>query len=180
MFGVLIIHAKEFETVLLADLEKLNVYYPERKGIFDTRLLVSEAESAFSKNILNKLDKQAIQEINAFGKCIAFDNYTASGFHILRALEVVLHDLWVKECNHKPEELLGSWAAYLSDIYNLCQTNKLSKKESDEIKKLYYLLQQIKYQDRNNIMHPEITLNEDDALSLFDTVKTAIKVMTEI
>ena len=180
MFAVLITHSKEFETVLLADLEKLNVYYPQRKGIFDTRLLVSEAEGAFSPNILSKLDEKAILEINAFGKCVAFDNYTASGFHILRALEVVLHDYWVNLCKHKPEETLESWAAYLSDIYNLCQTNKLGKKESDDIKKLYYLLQQIKYQDRNNIMHPEITLNEDDALSLFDTIKTAIKVMTEI
>jgi hypothetical protein len=40
-------------------------------------------------------------------------------------------------------------------------------------------LQQIKDQDRNLIMHPEVVLQPDEALTLFEVTKGAILMMAE-
>jgi hypothetical protein len=182
MFGVLIDHAQEFQIVLLADLEKLSVYQPLQKNGYDTRTLVSQTEQVFPKGVLSKLSNDIILEIKEFGKCLVFDNYTASGFHILRALEIVLHNYYVLMCKpSNPKKKLDSWAEYLRLLENICNqtTSLLSDEDKRHIRKVCSLLNLIKKDHRNLIMHPEITLKEDDALSLFDIVKGAIEAMVE-
>jgi len=182
-FQAVLKQARNFETVLKADLlENLVAYHPQQKAIYSTTLLIAHAENALHAQDLKKLTQKAIQEIRESGRCLAFDNYTASGFHMLRALEVVLHEYYVLICNpENPDKTLNNWAAYLGPLYKLIneENTTLNEKEKSHVKKVYYLLQQIKDLDRNNIMHPETVLNEAEALTLFDVAKTAIKVIAE-
>ncbi len=175
--------AKIFETVLKADLlENLTAYHPQQKAIYSTAQLVAHAENALHPQELKKMDKKVVQEIRESGKCLAFDNYTASGFHILRALEVVLHEYYVIVCKpNNPNKPLNSWAAYLTPLYKLCddKNSTLNHEDKTHIKQVYYLLQQIKNLDRNNIMHPATLLDEVESLKLFDIAKTAIMAMSE-
>lgn len=183
MFKEVLKQTRNFEAILKADLlENLVAYHPQQKAIYSTALLIAHAENALHPQDLQKLEQKTIQEIRESGKCLAFDTYTASGFHMIRALELVLHEYYVVIC--KPENAnkrLNNWAAYLSPLYKLCADKcaTLSKEEKSHVKKVYYLLQQIKDLDRNDIMHPETVLNETEALKLFDVAKTAIMVMAE-
>jgi hypothetical protein len=182
MFGLAIKAAKKFETVLIADLEKLTAYHPLQKGIYNTQLLVSQSDLAFTKDVQQRLTRIALEEIRESGKCLAFDCYTACGFHIVRSLEVVLHDYYVTMCKPSdPNKRLGMWAAYLSALYEVCKDEgtTLQKDQKAHVKKVCSLLQQIKDQNRNLIMHPETVLNEDDALTLFDIARSAVMAMSE-
>lgn len=174
---------RNFEAILKADLlENLVAYHPQQKAIYSTALLIAHAENAQHPQDLQKLEQKTIQEIKESGRCLAFDTYTASGFHMMRALELVLHEYYVITCNpQNADKRLNNWAAYLSPLYKLFGDNrgKLSKEEKTHVKKIYYLLQQIKDLDRNGIMHPETVLSEVEALKLFDVAKTAIMVMAE-
>lgn len=185
-FKPVIQEAKEFENVLLAELEKLNAYHAEQKAIYSTPHLISQAEKALTPSVLKKLDSMTKNEIREAGRCLVFDNFTASGFHLMRALEAVLHRYYVLRCKPgcKPESVkpLDNWGAYLKPLYKLCteDSDVLSQKDKDHTKKVCALLQVIKDQDRNLIMHPEVTLNDEDVIKLFDEVKSAIMAMAEV
>jgi len=55
----------------------------------------------------------------------------------------------------------------------------LIKEDKEHAKKVCSLLMQIKNHHRNLIMHPEFTLNENDAISLLHIITGAIETMEE-
>lgn len=181
-FRSLIISATEFNNILSAELAKLGVYYPLQKRAYHTQTLISQTEKIFAQTTLEKLNDRVKEEINECGRCLLFDNYTASGFHIIRALEVVLHNYYVHMCNPtNPNKKLNNWADYLTELYKLFDKSctSLNDEDKNHVKTVYSLLQLIKNNDRNLIMHPEIMLKEDEAIDLFDKCKTAIEAMAE-
>ena len=147
----------------------LSTYHATQKGIYLTSDLIDKAELSLSPDVLLKIDERTKGEIRESGKCLAFDNFTASGFHIIRATESVLHKYYLAMCNPTPvPDRLESWGAYISELH------KLKWPEVDEI---VTLLQQIKDHHRNLIMHPEIVLNFNEAYTLFQTSETAMMAM---
>src|SRR5581483_9784218 len=86
----------EFEHVLSAVCRKSETYFIERKLGFDTSLLLHHAEENIHESIRSFVSKDALDEIRSAGRCFAVENFTASGFHILRALEVVMGDYYKK------------------------------------------------------------------------------------
>ncbi len=173
--------AKDFESVLQAELEKLPAYHPQQKAGYSMTILISQAERNFMP-ALEKISEETIEEIRESGRCLAFDNFTASGFHMLRALELVLHEYYVIVCKpSEPEKKLDNWGAYTTALYELCgdKCGTLAPDLKMHVKKVHALLQQIKDQDRNLIMHPEAILNEADALTLFVIAEGAMMAMAE-
>jgi hypothetical protein len=160
--------AKELETVLRNELTVLEVYHTTQIGGYNTTDLIMQAEKTLPVPILGKIDSKVIDEIRFSGRCLVFDSPTASGFHILRAIEAILHKYYLVICKPESKAPLESWAAYINALYKI---------DDPEVKKVVALLQQIKHIDRNNIMHPEIVLTPDEAFTLFETAKCAIILM---
>jgi predicted RNase H-like HicB family nuclease len=173
-FNNVINAAQTFETVLKADLDTLASYYVERKGIYDTDWLIEGAEEALPRSMIQYLDDQAIKDIRSSGRCLALDAPTASGFHILRATESILYRYYFAVCKPDKAERLDSWAAYLSALY------KFSGGEEEitapDVREVYNNLNRIKAY-RNDIMHPETELSQDEAFTLFENAKSAIMLM---
>ena len=170
MFRQLIEKANKFQTVLSEELQTLETYHAAQKGNYSTTGLIKQAENILPESIRNKMNFNIVEEIQHSGRCLVFDNSTASGFHILRATELVMHEYYLAVCKPKPEPAgrLESWGAYLAEL----------KKSTDpDVQKVVTLLQQIKDDDRNLIMHPERVLSPDDAFILFETAKSAIIAM---
>jgi hypothetical protein len=116
-----------------------------------------------------KIGQNVIDELRQSGRCLAFDVPTASGFHILRATEIVLHEYYMNVCKPKDPKRLENWGAYIAEL----------KKSGDpNVKETIAILQQIKDNDRNLIMHPERILSSDDAFTLFEIAKGAIMAMS--
>lgn len=131
---------------------------------------MEQTENVLPESIKNKMSPNIIEEIRHSGRCLVFDNSTASGFHILRATELVMHEYYlaVRKPKPKPTGRLANWGAYLVE---------LRKSTNLEVQKVVSLLQQIKDDDRNLIMHPERVLSPDEAFSLFEIAKSAIIAM---
>jgi len=170
LFSNVVNKAKEFETILSAELQTLATYRVTEKGIYSTSGLIDNAENMLPESIKIKISKDVVEELRQSGRCLAFDVPTASGFHILRATEAVLHEYYLIVCKPKTEAKLDSWAAYLAE---------LRKYPDLDVTKVVAILQQIKDQDRNLIMHPEIVLSPDDAFALFEIAKGAIMAMAD-
>ncbi len=163
--------AKEFQTVLSAELLKLETYYVSQKGIYDTTALIARTENVLPISMLNKIDQKVVVEIRESGKCLAFDCATASGFHIMRATELILHKYYIHVCTPKSPKRLNNWGAYIE---------KLKSIKNTEVEEVVAILQQIKDRHRNLIMHPEIVLTPDEAFILFEIAQGAIIAMANV
>jgi hypothetical protein len=178
-FQLVIDKAKNFETVLSEELLTLSAYYATQKGIYSTSDLIDQTAKVFPPSVLGKLSKSVVQEVTYGGSCLAFDIPTASGFHMLRATEEVLHEYYIAVCKPKSKSKLENWGAYIAVLYKLTEEASTKADVKNHIKKVLALLQQIKDQDRNLIMHPEIALTADEAFILFEITKGAIMAMAE-
>lgn len=169
-FQKLIDKAKEFQTVLSEELQTLDTYHVTQKGNYSTTGLIEQAENVLPEAARNRMNPNIVEEIRHSGRCLVFDNSTASGFHILRAVELVMHEYYLVVCKPKPKPSgrLDNWGAYLTE---------LRKSTDQDVRKVEALLQLIKDDDRNLIMHPEQILSPDEAFSLFEIAKSAIIAM---
>jgi hypothetical protein len=191
VFQNVVATAVRFEHVLSADLGKLITYYVTQKGIYDTADLIERAEGCLPVDAQNAVGEMVIEELRQAGRCLALDSPTACGFHMMRALEGTLHRYYVSVCHPSSEEPLDSWAAYLSALRKAVGLKDPKGKDPalaptikdaaavNHVARVVALLQQIKDQDRNLIMHPEIVLTEEQASSLFETAKAAIIPMAD-
>lgn len=166
--------SKTFETVLMAELDTLASYYVERKGIYDTDWLIQQAEQALPQSMRQYLDPGTVEDMRSSGRCLALDAPTASAFHILRATESILHRYYIIVCQPAKAARQGNWGAYLTALYKA--SGGQEKVTDPEVREVYHILTRIK-DHRNNIMHPELVLTQDEAFTLFENAKSAIMVM---
>ena len=161
---------QEFEAVLSAELQTLATYQVSQKGIYSTPDLIERAESLFPEEIKRKLPKDAVRDIRESGRCLAFDNATASGFHILRATETVIHAYYVEVCKPTDKKTLDNWGQYVIE---------LKKCPGADVQRIANIIDDLREQERNLIMHPEIFLSPNDAFKLFSVAQGAIITMAD-
>jgi hypothetical protein len=106
--------AQEFETVLEAELQSLDIYLVSQKGTHSTPDLIERAEIMFSLGVRARLPADAIADIRQAGRCLALDNPTASGFHILRAVESVMAIYFALVTGKPMPTRMRNWGIYLS------------------------------------------------------------------
>ena len=162
--------AKQFEIVLSAELQTMATYHATQKGIYSTTDLIEKAEYILPLNVIIKVSKGIREEIRHSGRCLAFDNATASAFHMMRATESIIRDYYISVCKPESKKALSNWGAYIK---------KLQQSEDPEVKEVVVLLQQIKDRHRNLIMHPEVVLSPDEAFTLFEIAQGAIITMAD-
>jgi hypothetical protein len=162
--------AKEFETVLAAELETTDTYYVSEKGIYSTSKLIESAELLFSPSVRNEMPDKAIADVRQAGKCLAFDMDTASGFHMVRATETMIHKYYETVTGSALRRKDRNWGAYVRNLNTHLKNNPTSRID----RKLVVLIDQVREHHRNPVMHPEITLDSDEAQSLFSICQAII------
>ncbi|MBI4267800.1 MAG: hypothetical protein HY662_03340 [Chloroflexi bacterium] len=164
--------AARYEPVLIADLENLATFLATQKGAYSTRLLIVAADTMFPDSTRKKLPEPVLAEIREAGRCFAFDNSTAAGYHMLRATELVIHQYYLEICKPDPipSKRLPDWGKYIEALQTCVD---------DHAKKVAATLKHIKDQDRNPIMHPEILLDSDGAHVLIEMAKSSIMTMAD-
>ncbi len=165
-YNGIVSQAREFQTVLSAELSTLEAYQVSPKGIYSTSALVDHAEDGFSDEVrvvLNNQAKQTIEDTNQAGRCLALDLPTASGFHIMRAAETVLKAYRV---SFGATTRGRGWGAYIAAL-----------KATAASPKVLGILDQIRDLHRNPTIHPDIVLSPDEAVELFAIAQSAISAM---
>jgi len=158
--------AREFQTVLTAELTTFGAYQVSQKGIYSTSDLIDNAQEVFGAEIKATLAaqaNQALDDTNQAGRCLALDLPTASGFHIMRALETVLKQ-YRDEFGAATKG--RSWGAYIKAL-----------KSTKASPKVVATLDQIRDLHRNPTIHTDIVLSPDEATDLFSIAQSAISAM---
>ena len=158
---------RNFETVFAAESARQDVYLITKKGIYSTADLVEKAEHALSADALDALSDGALRDFSQAGRSLALELPTASGFHVMRSVEAVLRDyhalVMTPTAGGDPPEM----AQAINQI-RACDT---------ESEKLLGVLDQLRNLHRNPLAHPEIFLDTDEAMTLFNMAVSAICAM---
>jgi len=157
--------ATEFETVLRTELNNADTYFIDPKGTHKTSLLLTDASREIPENILKEAP-QVAEDFRQAGRCLLFDNSTAVGFHLMRAIESVIY-AYMKKLTGKDMPIKSrNWGAYIRVL-----------KANDADKKVLGMIEHIKDTYRNPILHPEVELSSEEAQVLFGLAVSAIVVI---
>jgi hypothetical protein len=170
-----------FESALAIDFKALPLFLIEDKRGYSSRAFLRDATVVFSRSDIALMASLTLADIAEAGRCLLLDRYTAAGFHTMRALEAVARGYYRMVFDAEPINPnnqiplgLGSIADYLRKY----KTKRDSMNESTgSLGDIIPTLDWITSVYRNNIMHPEMTLDEDLAVDLFDHAKSAISSM---
>ncbi|MEC5325889.1 hypothetical protein [Aurantimonas sp. A3-2-R12] len=110
---------------------------------------------------------ESIFDAREAGKCLAYENSTAAGFHVFRVLESVLRRYYVQETEGKAPPKVRNIAVYVNAM----------KQAGKGDQKTLFLLKEISDRFRNPLIHPDVVLSTDDAIAIYGLVRTAVTEM---
>lgn len=155
----------DFDVVLRAELSNADSYFVSRKGGYDTTVLVSNAEQHFPASLGVKV-AEAVADVRAAGQCLAFELSTAAGFHVFRAVETVVRRYW-DAVTGLPRPSLSTLGTYVTELDRQNKGEIATREVLKQLGKLH----------RNPLIHPEIVLTLDEAISLFGMCHSCITAM---
>jgi hypothetical protein len=158
---------REFETVLSAELQSAATYFVSRKLAYETRVLMEEAERILPTSIVSELEDSVIEELRQAGRCIVFDAPTAAAFHIIRATEDVIRKYYAHVIGTIPQVKARNWGSYINKLQTVPNANHGVIAILDHVRETY----------RNPILHPEVTISEDQAQIILGICISAISQM---
>jgi len=158
--------AKNFETVLSAELSNSDTYWISPKGTHKTSRLLQSARQELPENVLKIIPNGAAVELDEAGRCFLLDLSTAAGFHLFRSTEAVIRDYYEFVVGTRPAAKSRNWGAYL----------KVLDAKGAPLRVTGFL-DHIRIHYRNPVLHPEITLTAEDAQVLFGVCISAIAMM---
>jgi hypothetical protein len=160
-----------------SELSKSDLYFVSEKRIYSAKGLIFNAEKMLPEKVIEAIPEQCKRDVQEAGRAIAFDLPTAAGFHISRALETVVL-MYFPVLDLEPlEETQRSLGKYI----NLLKGQKVCGQQIDPVDvindRITGLLGYFKDEFRNPLMHPELLLDDDEALDLFQAALSAISMM---
>jgi hypothetical protein len=153
-----------FEAVLGAELSLCPLYVVTQKAGFDTTVLVDAGVACFPTDVWFKAP-EAISDLQQGTKCIAFELFTAAGFHLHRANEAVLRRYWDAVSKGAARPKSRNIGDYL---------NEMNQKDIGSAK-VKAALKDLKDLHRNPLIHPEDSIeNADDAIAIMNGIHTVM------
>ena len=160
--------ARNFEAAYKAELQISNSYLVTPKGGYSIDVLTQFSENSFPPNLL-KLVPNAEHDVEQAARCLAFENPTAAGFHLMRILESVIQKYWFLLTNGSKKPKNKNMGAYLSALQGISSVDP----------KILATLKQIKDLHRNPIAHPDKNLTVEEAINLYGIIRSAIGYLLE-
>jgi hypothetical protein len=142
--------------------EERRPYYEQRTPLFG-----SEVAAIFPS---------ATNDISAAGRCLALDEWTACVFHLMRVLEIGLHDLSNRVGLSGDTIELENWKTLIDQIEKKLKSFSQAPKSMTKSEKLQFYSEAASafshFKDawRNHVSHSRANYNEHDALVIFNNV----------
>ena len=141
-----------------------------REKRFPISVLLGDIKQLFGKGVFNKLPELSRFDLTEAGKCIATERYTASAFHILRAMEEIIKDLYLSVIKQKRLKK-PMWFGMVESL------KKKTRKKPNEA--LLDQLDSIRKHYRNPTAHPTKVYDCDEAQDLLATSIATINMMVK-
>jgi len=149
-----------------AELEGQDLMLLDRE---ETRLS-SAANEGFGKVVADAFPA-AVEDIYEAAKCAAFHRFTASVFHLMRAMECAVQEL--SETLHIPNPD-REWGKLLSDMAKKIEA--MPKGDArDAWSENHALLYHVKQAWRNKTMHPKKTYTDEEAHGVYVAVRSFMR-----
>jgi hypothetical protein len=145
------------EKTLWAEASGIHSFFTTDKKISIDKLTLKQ-ESLFPGETFSELPEIAKYDVREGGMCIAFERGTAAAFHILRATEAVLRELYCRIVKQKRIKRLN-WGDITVDL-----VQRRKKPSTTIMKNLDYIRENF----RNPTSHPEVRYDIEEAQSLFN------------
>lgn len=148
---------KEIRPTFRADARGIFSYIVAEKR-FSTDKLVERIDELFTPEVFDKLSYIAQYDLREAGRCIAFERSTAAAFHLMRAVESVLHSYYRKFI--RPAKTNLTWGQMTHALQN-----KQSGKKPDGT--TLNQVDHIRSAFRNPTQHPEKIYDIHETQDLF-------------
>lgn len=160
---------RDFQTVLNAEFRLTPLFLITPKRGYDISALVYRGNSLFPDSLAAKAPT-ATEDLILGARCLAFELWTASAFHLNRANEAVLRKYWDAKRPGKPHPGNMTISDYLRALGKSRKGSPRVKAALRDVKNLY----------RNPVLHPEIQVkNMDEAFAIMNAIHTAIVQMLD-
>lgn len=152
-----------FEKVFAEESQDLAIFVVSQTGTHAQLDLMQRAEDNLPPTVRARLSAEAARDIRDAGKCLVLDCHTASGYHVLRAVERLIIK-YVEKVTGKSYGLKNrNWGAYI----------RVLRAHNADASVIGYL-DHMRTFYRNPIIHPEDILDGNEAFSLFNASLSAI------
>jgi hypothetical protein len=165
--GLLMSYLKEFEANFARECKRLEVFTVTKKGIYESRDLIQNAERVFPENLLKVIPQQTIDDLRQAGKCLAFELPTACAFHICRGTEALMLRYYEVLTGQQWTERGRGWGAYNRQLIQNNAPRAITNR-----------LEEIR-EDRNSYAHPSVTISTEDAPIIFSLCNEVIRQMAK-
>lgn len=155
-----------FKTAFLAELGTFPAYFVNQKGSHDTLTLLDQPWRMFPDNLTEKAP-EAMFDVEQAGRCLCYETATACGFHLFRATEAVLRRYYSHVTAGAPPPKVRNIAVYINAMRQA--------KCGDE--RILSVVGQLSKLHRNPLIHPEVALTLDEAISILGIARSAITAM---
>ncbi len=163
-----------FETVFAEEMREAAVYSIPKRGIFSTDLLLNDATQSFPISIIAALPDKTKNDWKAAGRCMALSLFSASGFHVARAVEGTI-EAYYQAYSGKPGKTLHNWGEYIDELEKIAKAAPTPCPQAKTIAEL----KQMKDDYRNPIMHPRVELDEANSKVLLNNGESLIICMAQ-
>ena len=156
-----------FETTLYNELSATPLFCCDDEGLgnLSVNKLLLGAHKGYPELAKKHMPPRCFEEIDESGRCLVYERSTASGFHILRAIELMLI-AYLKAVPGfvMPPINRQNWGEYINQL----KLNGAAKETIDH-------MQSLKDHHRNPLMHPQDVLDMPEAVSLFAIGQSTIE-----
>jgi len=160
----LVISGQRAMGALTAELENADTYFVAEVNGYNTRTLIERGEKILGETLAKSLPEKVKIDLCEATKALAFRLHTAVGFHMLRAVEAAIMEyltiLKIPRPTKPIERNLGNYIALL--------------KKGGVDEKVLLPLDLLRKEHRNELMHPDRILGQDESLNLFEVCKGAL------
>lgn len=169
-----ITHAlSKFELIFSTEMSELSTYFVPQRGIYSTPALIDSADKSFPSAVFGHVPDKARADWRSAGRCLAFNLLSATGYHVARAVEATLEVYY--QLYTGDTRTLNGWNDYIKTLESVAASGSSPSPATKTMGEL----RQMKDDYRNPLVHPRVTLTENEARMLFDNGESLIIAMAE-
>jgi hypothetical protein len=154
---------QRLETVLADEFAIQDIYSVSQKAAYKIETLIDKGENVIPETLRPYLPDQALSDLRQAGKCLAFEIPTSVGFHVLRAAEATIKRYYEILAGSPWPHTQRDWGKYIDKLKGLGAPAELTD-----------VMDQVKRNYRNPLMHPEHNLDLEAAISLYGVGQSLI------
>jgi len=156
----------------------LRVFAVMPKGLYDTAKLADHAEDIIEEKTLSALPEVIRNDVNLAGRCLAFELWTAMGFHAMRAVEAICREYY-QVATGKPALDTVSLGEIIAELEKRLRQEEGANASDSPLGLIIYTLLRLNKVYGIPVMHPRMTLTPETAKQVFELATDVITMICD-